>query len=173
MTKYSILTRILHWLSAIILLSLFALGTWMVDLNYYHDWYKTAPDIHKSLGMLLLLITVIRLINITQHRKLTLSPDIAKWQVLIAKGTHCLLYLLIFCLLVSGYLISTADGRAISIFGLIDIPALLSQGESQAELAGLVHEYLAYSIISLAIVHALAALKHHFINRNDTLKRML
>jgi cytochrome b561 len=86
---------------------------------------------------------------------------------------HGLLYLLLFALMVSGYLISTADGRGLEVFDWFAIPATLSGLKGQEDLAGEVHLYLAWSLILLAALHALAALKHHFIDRDITLKRML
>jgi cytochrome b561 len=86
---------------------------------------------------------------------------------------HSVLYLGLFLVMMSGYLISTADGRAISVFGLFDVPALITSIPNQADSAGLVHEYAAWALVIFAVVHALAALKHHFIDRDATLKRML
>jgi cytochrome b561 len=75
--------------------------------------------------------------------------------------------------MLSGYLISTADGRAIDVFNLFSVPALVSGFDNQEDIAGLVHQIIAYSLIALVVLHALAALKHHFIDRDRTLKRML
>ncbi|TCT19400.1 cytochrome b561-like protein [Thiobaca trueperi] len=73
----------------------------------------------------------------------------------------------------SGYLISTADGRSLDVFGLFSVPAILTGLPDQADLAGEVHLVLAIALVTLAAVHALAALKHHFIDRDATLLRML
>jgi cytochrome b561 len=86
---------------------------------------------------------------------------------------HGLLYLLLFGVMVSGYLISTADGRPIEVFGLFAVPATVTGLPGQADRAGDIHLILAVTVIILAIVHALAALKHHFIDRDRTLVRML
>ena len=73
----------------------------------------------------------------------------------------------------SGYLISTADGRGIEVFNWFEVPGLGSFIENQEDLAGQVHEYAAYILIGLSSLHALAALKHHFMNKDNTLKKML
>lgn len=73
----------------------------------------------------------------------------------------------------SGYLISTAEGRGVSVFGWFEVPAVISDLPNQATLAGNIHWYSALLLILLAAGHALAALKHHFIDRHDTLTRML
>ena len=83
------------------------------------------------------------------------------------------MYLLLFGLFISGYLISTADGRAIDIFNWISVPAFGELIENQEDVAGDIHFYLAWTVIIVAALHALAALKHHFINKDDTMKQML
>lgn len=163
----------IHWLTALIVIGLFALGLWMVELNYYDDWYKQAPFIHKSIGVLLLLLTTFRLIwRIRTHTPAHLATH-KNWEKKLAHVTHVLLYALLFCLMVSGYLISTADGRGVSVFGWFEVPAFIYGLEHQEDIAGEVHFYLAVTVITIASVHALAALKHHFIDKDNTLKRML
>ena len=91
----------------------------------------------------------------------------------IARKVHFVLYILLFAVMLSGYLISTADGRPIEIFAMFNIPATLTGLEKQEDIAGLVHLILAIILISLSSFHALAALKHHFINQDKTLIRIL
>lgn len=86
---------------------------------------------------------------------------------------HFMLYLLLFMVMASGYLISTADGRGIGFWGLFEIPATLHGIEKQEDIAGIIHLILASTLIGIALLHAGAALKHHFIDRDSTLKRML
>lgn len=170
-TKYNVIAKLLHWLSAIAIISLFALGLWMVDLDYYSEWYQTAPYIHKSVGLILFFVTAFRLV----WKKTTTTPEIegAMWEQLGAHVAHSLIYLLLISIMISGYLISTADGSSITIFDWVSIPGLGSFIDNQADLAGEVHYYLAITLIVLAVLHAAAALKHHFINKDNTLKKML
>jgi cytochrome b561 len=170
LNSYGWVSIVLHWLVAITVTGLFALGLWMVALTYYDPWYRLAPDLHKSTGVLLFFVMLARLAWHMANPRPRLSG--APWEQRAARLTHGLLYLFLYALMVSGYLISTADGRAIDVFGLFDIPATLT-GKRQEDTAGLVHEVLAYSVIALATLHALAALKHHFIDHDNTLKRML
>ncbi|BCR25545.1 hypothetical protein KAM429_42480 [Aquipseudomonas alcaligenes] len=90
-----------------------------------------------------------------------------------AKLGHGLLYLGLFALMIAGYLISTADGRGISVFGLFEVPASITAIPDQEDVAGLIHQYLAWVLVIFAVLHGLAALKHHFIDRDATLSRML
>lgn len=169
--KYNITAKLLHWISALLVIGLFSLGLWMVDLGYYNDWYNTAPYIHKSVGLCLFALTLLRII----WKLLTAHPEIEgkKWEIQAAKIAHVTLYLLLFSIFISGYLISTADGRAIDVFNWFSVPGFGSIIENQEDIAGVIHYYLAFTVIGLASFHALAALKHHFINKDNTLKKML
>ncbi len=86
---------------------------------------------------------------------------------------HGFLYLGLFAVMIAGYLISTADGVGIPVFGLFEIPAVVSGLPDQADNAGVVHLYLAWVLVVFAGLHGVAALKHHFIDRDATLTRML
>ena len=171
--KYGLVSKTFHWLSAIVIFGLFGVGYWMVDLSYYSEWYKTAPHWHKSIGLLLFAATLIRLL----WKLFTPSPKpIETHSATIqtsARIAHIVLYSLLFIIMLSGYLISTADGRAIEVFNWFSVGSLGELFSDQEDIAGAVHEYLAYTLIFLAIIHACAALKHHFVDRDDTLKRML
>ncbi|MCU7835274.1 MAG: cytochrome b [gamma proteobacterium symbiont of Taylorina sp.] len=162
-----------HWLTAVTVISLFILGLWMVDLTYYDSWYRSAPHIHKSMGLLLFLLTILRLLWLG----LTIKPAPLKTHIEIehqlAKIMHWILYLFLFSLMLSGYFISTADGRTIEVFNWFEIPAILSGIKGQEDIAGKIHYTLAISLIAAVSAHALAAIKHHFIDKDNTLTRML
>ncbi|ENN7017712.1 cytochrome b [Enterobacter ludwigii] len=171
--RYGIISISLHWIFAIAVYAMFGLGLWMVRLSYYDGWYHQAPELHKSIGVLLMMGLVIRVI--WRH----ISPPPAapkthsKFTRISAVAAHITLYALLFALLISGYLISTAEGKPISVFGIFDVPATLADAGSQADIAGVIHLWLAWSVVILSVLHGLAALKHHFIDKDDTLKRML
>mgnify|MGYP000627822475 CR=1 FL=1 len=170
--RWGWLTIVMHWLTAITVVGMFFFGLWMVDLSYYHEWYKTAPALHKSIGITLLFLTLLRLvwrsINPTPAPLDSHSP----FERQAARLAHTLLYVLLFCMMLSGYLISTADGRAIEVFKLFEIPAIIHGIEHQEDIAGDIHLVLAIMLIGLALVHAGAAMKHHLIDKDSTLKRM-
>lgn len=169
--SYGWLSITLHWLSTILIFAMFALGLWMVELDFYNPWYKDAPHYHKSVGVLLALIIILRLIA---KAKQTSPETLGKtWEQKIAKFVHFLLYAGLFSLFLSGYLISTADGRGIDIFNWTTLPSMGEWFANQEDIAGFIHEWLAYGLIALVSVHALAALKHHFLNKDTTLIRML
>jgi cytochrome b561 len=170
---YGMIAILLHWLVALAVIGLFSLGVWMTGLTYYDDWYKRGPDIHKSIGILLFFVMLTRVIWRASNITPADEPGIGALQSRLARGVHLLLYLLLFAMMISGYLISTADGKPIQVFGLFAVPATISDIPNQEDVAGAVHWYLALTLISLAGLHAAAALKHHFIDRDRTLKKML
>jgi cytochrome b561 len=162
----------MHWLVALAVFGLFGLGYWMVGLDYYSGWYKTAPDLHKSIGLLLFAVMLLRVLWRWVSPAPASLPNHGRMTRLASKLGHGFLYLGLFVLMISGYLISTADGRGIEVFGLFEVPASLTSIPDQEDVAGLVHEYLAWALVIFAGVHALAALKHHVIDRDRTLLRM-
>lgn len=171
-THYGVISISLHWLLTVALISMFAVGTWMVDLTYYSEWYHRAPELHKAAGVMVVALMILRLLWRWNNPKPTPLAKVA-WQNSLAENVHRLFYLLVLLLAVSGYLISTAKGQGIEVFGLFTLPALDWQFELQADRAGLMHKYLAWSLIGLVVLHSGAALKHHFIDQDRTLKRML
>lgn len=161
----------LHWLMALMIPALFGVGLWMTGLDYYSSWYKTAPDLHKSVGVLLALLLLFRLVAIRFFGKPAASG--AGMQQKVAAAAHALMYGLLVVIMLSGYLISTADNRGIPVFGLFEVPGFGEFFPDQADIAGTVHLYLAWTLIALVVLHAAAALKHHFVDKDNTLKRML
>lgn len=168
---YGLVAIGLHWLVAVTVPGLFGLGLWMVELTYYDPWYRTAPDVHKAVGVLLFITLVLRLLwRLGQPAP---APIGRPWERALAGLVHALLYLLLFATMTAGYLISTADGRAVEVFGLFAVPASVSGLANQEDIAGAVHFWLAWALVGLVGLHALAALKHAIIDRDATLRRML
>jgi cytochrome b561 len=167
---YGLVSRLFHWLMALAILAMFGLGLWMVDLDYYSPYYHSAPTLHKSVGILLLIALALRfgwrLTNVRPD-----DDDLKPVERAASRIVHWGFYPLLLALMVSGYLISTADGRPIEVFGLFSVP---SPGENKGleDIAGAVHAYLSYVVILLAAVHAAAAVKHHVIDRGRSLSRM-
>jgi cytochrome b561 len=167
---YGLVSRLFHWLMALAILAMFGLGLWMVGLDYYDPYYHSAPELHKSVGILLLVALAFRF----GWRVANVRPsddDLSPLERAAARVVHWGFYPLLFALMVSGYLISTADGRAIDVFGWFAVP---SPGVHKGleDTAGAVHRWLAYLAIALAAVHAAAALKHHVLDRGRVLTRM-
>ncbi|TPV54335.1 cytochrome b [Aestuariibacter sp. GS-14] len=159
-----------HWLTALVVAGMFGVGIWMVDLTYYSEWYRTAPHWHKSVGILLAAVTLARLFMRSRtQRPARHGNKLEQW---LSSVGHLAIYILLLVIFVSGYLISTADGRSIEVFNWFSVPGAGELFTDQSDIAGEVHEYAAFGLIGLVVIHALAAFKHHFISRDATLSQM-
>lgn len=110
---WGVVSIALHWLSAITIVGLFALGWWMTGLGYYDTWYNLGPWVHRSIGLLLFMATLARIV----WRWLQPTPRSqgSRVEILLAHVGHITLYLLLIVVMTTGYLISTADGSGISV----------------------------------------------------------
>jgi len=171
MRGYGWIAIALHWLVAAVVIGLFVLGWWMVDLTYYDAWYNRAPAIHKAVGILLFVVLVGRLV----WRWLNPMPRPLgrPLERRLAILVHRAFYALLFATMIAGYLISTADGSAVEVFGWFAVPATVSDLPGQADVAGAIHRWLAWTVVGLTVLHAAAAFKHQLVDRDGTLLRML
>ncbi|WP_152207723.1 cytochrome b [Marinobacter changyiensis] len=172
-TRFGVISIALHWIIAIAVFGLFGLGYYMVDLTYYDQWYRSAPHIHKSVGLLLLGTVILRLIWRLANAPPAPLSNHQRWEVVAAQGVHGLLYLLLIVAMVSGYLISTLDGSSIDVFNWFSVPSVTGPMRFLEEIAGMVHYWATWALVVLAGLHGLAAVKHHVIDKDNTLRRML
>ncbi|MEG3080537.1 cytochrome b [Halomonas sp. 5021] len=168
---WGVISIMLHWLSAITIVGLFALGWWMTGLGYYDPWYNLGPWVHRSIGILLFAATLARIV--WRWSQPTPRGHGSRLAILLAHLGHVMLYVTLLVVMTTGYLISTADGSGISVFGWFVVPALVQGLPQQSLIAGDLHWYSAWGLTLLAAGHSLAAFKHHFHDRYDTLRRML
>lgn len=171
--EWGALSVAIHWIVALVVFGLFGVGLYMVELDYYDSMYKTAPFVHKSIGVLLFLLMIFRVFWRFISPPPAALESHQRWEKKLAHGVHIALYGLLLVLMVSGYLISTADGRPVSVFGWFEVPSIISGIDNQEDIAGEVHEILAYVLIAMVGIHAAGALKHHFIDKDRTILRML
>ncbi|MFT6905223.1 MAG: cytochrome b561 [Oleiphilaceae bacterium] len=174
---YDLLTITLHWVMALMIFFLFGLGLYMVELTYYDPWYRSSTALHKSIGLCLFTLLVVRILWRIKCRTYFQDKGLQRLdktlEEKLANAVHILLYVLILFIFFSGYLIATAGQREVSLFSIFDLPPLPFQIESQEDLAGEWHFYLAWTLIIMVVCHALAALKHHFYDKDNVLKNML
>ncbi|MFK8067276.1 MAG: cytochrome b [Gammaproteobacteria bacterium] len=171
--NYNSIAIFIHWLIAVGVFGLFGLGLWMTDLGYYDAWYQTAPWLHEGIGVMLFLFLIVRIL----WSRISSPPEHLsthkRWEKIASRLVQNLLNILLFVISISGYLIITAKGDPLPVFDLFNIPASFTGIKNQEDLAGEIHLFLAWVLIIFASFHALAALKHHFIDKDRTLKRML
>lgn len=172
--SFGFVSKTLHWSMALIVTGLFGVGLYMTSLDYYDSLYHTLPWWHKSFGLLTVLLLVIKFAwgrNNSDPKPLITHKS---WEVRLAHLVQKLFYFLILLIGVSGYFISTAKGKGIEFFTLFEVPAITAELEEEfADLIGDAHEIMAIILAIFVVLHAFAALKHHFIDKDETLKRMI
>ncbi len=171
--QYGVIAKLLHWAMALMLIGLVIMGLIMVELPLGSVKKLKLYGWHKEWGVLVLMLVSLRLIwrlfNITP----ALPQNMPSWQKWAATSVHWLFYILMIALPLTGWMLSSASGLPISFFGLFVLPDLVSQSTELRSLLSEVHKWLAYSLIGAFFAHAGAALQHHFIHKDDILRRML
>lgn len=170
---YGLVTIILHWVCAPLVIFLFGLGVYMRGLDYYSPWYHRGPEIHIALGLFVFGLMLLRLLWRKSSKDPSAIPTISKNNLLAAKIVKILLYSGVFVISISGYLITTAEGVGASFFEIFSVPATVELSAKNVDLMGAIHKYCAWGLMGIVILHAAAALFHHFIKRDKTLVRML
>lgn len=171
--SYGLVSLTMHWVIAVLIIGLFIMGIWMRELGYYDPWYHRAPELHKSIGLLVMFLLLCRYLWRQYDPIPAPSDNLAHWEKAASRVAHVLLYWLALGVIVSGYLIATADNKGVSFFGWFKIPVSFTPIERQEDIAGQIHEVVAWIMMGLVLVHVLAAFKHHFIDKDVTLTRML
>ncbi len=169
---FGLVAILFHWISAVIAIGLFVSGLWMTGLSYSDPWYHRAPDQHRAFGVTLAALLLLRLVWRLLNPPPAPEPGVRRWERMAAGITHWAMYLLLFAIIVAGYVLSTADGRSVDVFGLFSVPPLVGNIRHLEDPAAELHYWLAMLLAALVVVHALAALKHHFLDRDRTLARM-
>jgi cytochrome b561 len=170
-TRYGSLAKTLHWLVFFMLTTLLIVGYYMPDLEKPLKF--TVYNIHKLTGITLLGIMLFRLYWTLSNTKLGYPSNLSQCQIRAARSIHFLLYALVIAMPISGWVMSTASGYSPNLFGISLRFPFLSESKAIASFFKDAHFYLAWSILVAVSAHILAALKHHFINKDDILTRML
>jgi cytochrome b561 len=170
----------LHWVIGLMIIAMLGVGLVMGEEGMWTPEMRgQLYGFHKGLGMIIIVLTLIRILWRFMNPPPALPAGMKPWEIFAVKATHFLFYGLLIILPLSGWAMSTAAGRApIDIFGIFEWPAMpiLSSMGEQKELARSIsdaHGLLAYAMIGLLGLHVAAALKHHFINKDNVLTRML
>lgn len=170
-TSYGLPSKILHWLMAVLIVGLFAVGLYMADLEMSPDKLKIY-GLHKSIGITVLALVIVRLVWRLSNPVPESAPGLSKLENSAATAAHYALYALIFLIPISGWLMSSYAGFPVSVFGLFTLPPLAAPDKAMVDEIKEWHESLAWMVILLAAAHAGAALYHHFIRKDNVLRRM-
>ena len=169
--RYGAVAIALHWLTVALVVANLTLGVSMVPLPLSPQklqWYMW----HKWIGITVFIVTCVRLAWRARHRPPPHVP-MADWQRRAAAGSHILMYVLLTAIPLSGWLYSSSTGVQVVYLGLFPLPDLVPKDRSLATVLKWSHVGLNSALFALALVHAAAALKHHFVDRDSTLARML
>lgn len=168
--RFGVVAISLHWVMALLIIGMLAVGLYMVNLPVGLQKLKLY-GLHKACGFLVLGLVTIRLI----WRLLNTTPQLSLpwWEKVAARLAHVALYGFMFAMPITGWLVTSAAGFPASFFGLFTIPTLIAPNEELLPWFSMAHEWIAYGLIATILVHTAAALKHHFIDKDDILKRMM
>lgn len=170
--QWGALAKTLHWGMALMILALFVLG-WVAQ-----GWPLSPTKIrlffwHKSLGMLVLTLALIRILLRLYDPPPPLPPGLPAWERGLARANHGALYGIMLAMPLSGWVINSAAKFPFKVFGLVPLPALVAPDKAVQQLAEGVHLTLFWAFSGLLGLHVAAALRHHWIRGNDILLRML
>ncbi len=170
--RYRLPAQILHWVSALAIICGVSLGVAMVNVAQ-GPLQNQLFDLHRSFGALILALTGVRLLWRLYSPPQPMVVDMPAWQERAARVTHVALYMLLFAVPLVGWAGTSAFGAAIRVFGLFTLPMILEENKPLADVLLKLHMALAFTLCALFVMHIGAALHHHFIRKDDTLRRML
>ena len=170
--RWGPVSQFLHWLIVLMILGMGTVGLVMTEMRNSPDKIQLYV-LHKSFGITVLALITLRLLWRLYAGTPRPVPGTPHWQERIASVTHGALYALVFAIPISGWVLNSAAGFPLRWFNLFNLPAIAGKSESLHELAEEVHEWLFWTLIALALVHAAAAIYHHVFQHDATLARML
>ena len=169
--RWSTVAKTFHWVMALLILGNGALAFWMDGLKLSMLKINMFA-VHKSIGLTVLALFLLRLLWRSVDRRPPDEPA-PHWQKVIAHIVHGVLYLLIVAIPLSGWAFNSAHGFPLQYFKQFNLPALVEKNDELSQVLGAAHVYLFWFLLLVVAAHAGGALKHHFIDRDDTLRRML
>ena len=171
LTRYGLVAQLFHWVIVVLIITQFVLAEWADGLSPVKKIGILAT--HKSVGITILLLAVLRLTWRLFNPAPKMPAGTPRWQELAAHASHFLLYALLFIQPVLGWLMSSARAFSVSWWGLVTLPDFIEPDKAAFERLRDWHEAMAYTLATIALIHIGAALKHHFFDRDDVLRRML
>jgi cytochrome b561 len=171
-TRYTAVAQAFHWVIAALVVTQFVLANLEDDLPIgAHKLALLAR--HKSVGMTILMLAILRLLWRLWNPPPELPSGMKPIERVLARATHIAFYVLLFAMPITGWLMSSAKNYSVSWFGLFTWPNLIGKNEAAFDLLHSTHEILSDVLFAVAVLHILAALKHHFWNKDNVLLRML
>ena len=169
--QYGGTAKALHWILFLMIAASFGVGLWMAGLPVGPQRFKAVP-LHKMIGVTILALVLVRLLWRLTHPAPPLPATMPAWERYAAHASHWALYLLMIVVPLSGYLMSSALGFPTIVFG-VRLPDLLERNRELGDTLKTVHFFLNKTLLAVIALHFAAAMKHHFFDRDDVLRRML
>jgi cytochrome b561 len=169
---YSLTARVLHWITAALVLILLPLGV-VIANKWGGPWQDPLYNLHRSIGALVIPVVIVRLGYRLTHQPLPLPDEIPPAQRHAARATHWTLYALLLIQPLIGWAASSAYPAPVIVFGLFDLPAIIGENRPLSDRLVVVHRSIALAIACLVTVHIAAALYHHYARRDGVLMRMI
>jgi cytochrome b561 len=170
--RWGWLAQLFHWLTALAVIGLATVGWYMVNLPNSPDKIRIFA-LHKSMGLTVLALTVVRLLWRSRDPR-PLDPPMPAWQVWASRAVHVLLYALLLAIPLSGWLFNSASNFPLRWFDLFPVPSLTGGAAPDVKVfARAVHWYLFWVLLLAFLAHFGAALKHHLIDHDSVLWSML
>jgi cytochrome b561 len=170
--RYGLVAILFHWLMAVLIIGMLTLGLYMEGVPVSLQKLRLY-GLHKEFGLLVLFLVIFRFGWRLGNIDPALPAEMPGWQRWCARAVQWVLIGFMFAMPITGWLLTSAAGLAPSFFGLFTLPLLLPANDDLRHLLSIVHQWLAYGLIAAICAHAGAALHHHFINKDDVLRRML
>lgn len=170
--RYTPAAIALHWVAGAFIVTNFALGLYMVGLPLSPQKLRFISW-HKWIGVTVLLLSAARLLWRLGHTAPALPAAMRPWEARVARAAHILLYALFFAAPLTGWLFSSAAGVQTVYLGLVPLPDLLERNKELAEALKVTHHWVDYTLAAVIVLHGAAALKHHFVDRDEVLARMI
>ena len=174
--EYGSAFKLLHWFMAVALIVMLIAGFFMGDIPKTSYWHEYIKNIHRLTGLLLLLLVLVRITLRLSSPLPHLPENMSSLEVLLSKITHIILYSLMLAIPLSGWFMTTAVGKVskLPVIAGITLPMpWVTTNVPLAKQAHSIHQLLSWGLVVLVILHIVAAVKHHFINQDNILKRML
>ncbi|MFO1258724.1 MAG: cytochrome b [Gammaproteobacteria bacterium] len=171
--KFGVITRLLHW-------SIFGIFVLQFFLVYRREYFpEDAPEklqyilLHKSLGVVVLVLALFMIFWRHLGKRPAFVANMSRFEKKLAGSVHVLLYILMLAMPLTGIAMSMYSGYGVSVFGQFNLPMLVQKNKEIASIFYEMHVWISYAVIGIVGLHILGALIHHFIRKDETLKRMI
>ena len=168
--SYGLVAKLFHWLVGLMIIIMLIVGFTMVNMEDSAQKWQIYP-LHKATGMAVLFLVSLRLLWRLINVSVLQLNDLPQWQKKAANLNINLLYIFMFIMPLSGFLMSTLSGRDIDIYGLFKIPFFM-QDKALANIFNNIHDYSAFILVALIILHIMVSIYHHFIRKDNVFRRM-